>query len=287
LSSVAVITAAVFWTWLWGPIGLLLSTPITVCLLVLGRHVPQLQFLEVILGSDPVLTPEESFYQRLLANDAEEATEQAEEFAKERSLDEFADEVALPVLVRAQADSDRGILPPERRTTVKEAFARILENLFDDSVIETDAAAAGGAKRPEGGFVACVGGRNELDETAAMLLASLLRARGHNAYVFQVDAWTPLGGHPVALRDATVACLSLISTNSAARARHIVRRLRRRSGRARIIVGFWGLRSADPPPPEMLATTSADAIATTVTQAIADIEARLIAPLPLPAPASG
>src|SRR5271166_49860 len=104
LSSIAVIIAAVFWTWLWGPIGLLLSTPLTACLLVLGRHVPQLTFLEILLGSEPVLTPDETFYQRLLAGDPEEATEQAEEFAKEKSLEEFAQQVALPVLARAQAD---------------------------------------------------------------------------------------------------------------------------------------------------------------------------------------
>ena len=131
LSSVAVITAAIFWTWLWGPIGLLLSTPLTACLLVLGRHVPQLRFLDVVLGSEPVLTPDETFYQRLLADDPEEATEQAEEFAKEKSIDEFAAEVAIPVLVRAQADSDSGVLPPEQRATVKESFAKILENLVD------------------------------------------------------------------------------------------------------------------------------------------------------------
>ncbi|HEY2538778.1 MAG TPA: AI-2E family transporter, partial [Stellaceae bacterium] len=188
LSSIAVIIAAVFWAWLWGPIGLLLSTPITVCLLVLGRHVPQLRFLDVMLGSEPVLTPDETFYQRLLAGDPEEATEQAEEFAKERSLDEFAEEVALPMLARAQAGSDRGILPPERREMIKDNFARILENLFDDSVIEADPEPDREASPPESGFIACVAGRNELDEAAAMLLASLLQARGHRAYVFEVDA---------------------------------------------------------------------------------------------------
>ena len=112
LSSVALIAAATFWTWLWGPIGLLLSTPLTVCLVVLGRHVPQLEFLDVMLGNQPVLAPDETFYQRLLANDPEEATEQAEEFVKERSLAEFFDEVAIPALVRAQVDSDEGALSP-------------------------------------------------------------------------------------------------------------------------------------------------------------------------------
>src|SRR5258707_1195364 len=97
------ITAATFWTRLWGPIGLLLSTPLTVCLVVLGRHVPQLVFLELLLGDTPVLAPDETFYQRLLANDPEEATKQAEEFVKERPLAEFFDEVVIPALLRAQA----------------------------------------------------------------------------------------------------------------------------------------------------------------------------------------
>ena len=277
LSSIAVIIAAIFWTWLWGPIGLLLSTPLTACLLVLGRHVPQLTFLDVMLGSDPVLTPDETFYQRLLAGDPEEATEQAEEFAKEKSLEEFAQEVALPVLVRAQSDSDRGILPPERRATVKDGFARILENLFDNSVINSEAAPEAGAVAVDSGFVVCLAGRNELDEAAAMLLASLLRARGHHAYVFPPDSPAALGGHRVALRDAAVVCLSLISTSSAARARHIVRRLRRRAPRARIVAGFWGLGGGDAPAPDTLAITSADAIATTLDEAITEIEARLTA----------
>jgi predicted PurR-regulated permease PerM len=272
LSSIAVIIAAVFWAWLWGPIGLLLSTPVTVCLLVLGRYVPQLQFLEVMLGSEPVLTPAETFYQRLLAGDPEEATEQAEEFAKERSIDEFAEEVALPMLARAQADSDHRILPPERRETIKHGFARIIENLFDDTVIDTNPEPDQEASPPEGGFIACVAGRNELDEAAAMLLAGLLQARGHRAYVFEVDAAGALGGHRIALRDASVLCLSLISTSSPARARQIVRRLRRRAPRARIIVGFWGLGAAEKPPSDMLPVTSAHAIATTLTEAIAEIE---------------
>ena len=284
LSSVAVIIAAVFWTWLWGPIGLLLSTPLTACLLVLGRHVPQLTFLDVMLGSEPVLTPDETFYQRLLADDPEEATEQAEEFAKEKSIAEFVEEVAVPVLARAQSDSDRGILPPERRETIKDAFAKILENLFEDSVIEEDPA-ADAASPPDSGFVVCIAGRNELDEAAAMLLASLLRARGRAAYVFAPDSPAALGAQRVSLRDAAVVCLSLISTGSAARARHIVRRLRRRAPRSRIVVGFWGIGAGDRLPDDALAVTGADAVATTLSEAIDEIEERMAAAAPLAAPA--
>jgi len=287
LSSIAVIIAAVFWTWLWGPIGLLLSTPLTACLLVLGRHVPQLRFLDVMLGSEPVLTPDETFYQRLLADDPEEATEQAEEFVKMKSLDEFAEEVAIPVLARAQADSDSGVLAAERRAMVKEGFAKILENLFDDAVVEADPAAENGSAGPENGFIVCMAGRNELDEAAAMLLASLLRARGHAAYVFPADSPAALGGRRVALRDAAVVCLSLISTGSPARARHIVRRLRRRASRARIVLGLWGHAAGDASSIDARSVTSADMVAGTLAEAIAAIEERMAAVPPLAATVGG
>ena len=125
-----------FWTWLWGPVGLLLSTPLTVCLVVLGRHVPQLQFLDVMLGNQPVLAPDETFYQRLLANDPEEATEQAEEFVKQRSLAEFFDEVVIPALIRAQIDSDDGALLPERRLMIKQGVRAMLEDLSDEATAD-------------------------------------------------------------------------------------------------------------------------------------------------------
>ncbi|HEY3910655.1 MAG TPA: AI-2E family transporter [Stellaceae bacterium] len=285
LSSVAVIIAAVFWTWLWGPIGLLLSTPLTACLLVLGRHVPQLRFFDVMLGSEPVLTPDEMLYQRLLADDPEEATEQAEEFINDKSLGEFADEVAIPMLARAQADSDSGLLPAERRTIVKKGFANLLENLFEDSAIDPDAAAdSGESGSPDRGFVACVSGRNELDEAAAMLLASLLRARGRAADVFAADSPAALGNSRVSLRDAAIVCLSLISTSSPARARHIVRRLRRRAPRAPILAGFWGVGAAGAAPSDELAVSAADAVATTLGEAIAEVEKRgAAAPRPIAA----
>src|SRR6516225_2280501 len=127
LSPIAVIMAAVFWTWLWGPIGLLLSAPLTTCLVVIGRRVPHLEFFDVILGNQPVLAPEETFYQRLLAGDPEEAAEQAEEAAEGRTLAEFFDEVAIPALTSAQADSDRGVLTPNRRVEIREAVRSMLE----------------------------------------------------------------------------------------------------------------------------------------------------------------
>jgi len=246
LSSVALIAAATFWTWLWGPVGLLLSTPLTVCLVVLGRHVPQLEFLDVMLGNQPVLAPDETFYQRLLANDPEEATEQAEEFMKERSLGEFFDEVAIPALVMAQIDSDDGALLPERRLMIKQGVQAMLENLSDEATADpasghSTSPVIGGAPR-----ILCIAGRNELDEAAALLLVHLLRlehpctiAEALPAEALKADRYHS------SLEEAMVICLSLISTQSAVRARYLMRRLQRRAPRARVLVGFWRLDPGD------------------------------------------
>jgi len=246
LSSVALIAAATFWTWLWGPVGLLLSTPLTVCLVVLGRHVPQLEFLDVMLGNQPVLAPDETFYQRLLANDPEEATEQAEEFMKERSLGEFFDEVAIPALVMAQIDSDDGALLPERRLMIKQGVQAMLENLSDEATADPAPGRSAAPVISAAPRILCVAGRNDLDEAAALLLVHLLRlehpvtiAEALPAEALKADRYHP------SLEEAMVICLSLISTQSAVRARYLMRRLQRRAPRARVLVGFWRLDPGD------------------------------------------
>jgi predicted PurR-regulated permease PerM len=278
LSSVALIAAATFWTWLWGPIGLLLSTPLTVCLVVLGRHVPQLQFLNVMLGSEPVLTPVETFYQRILANDPEEATEQAEEFAKNSSLTEFFDEVAVPALARAQADSDRGVLSLEDRATFQRAIAAMIENLLEDEDATTAPGHAAGPKPEALSGVVCVAGRNELDEAAALLLVNVLRLERH------IDIGAPLSADALSadtaylplFKDAVVVCLSLISTSSPARARFLVRRIRRRAPRAQILVGFWGSPTREVAAEEMARASSVQAVAFSLRDAVATIDSMLL-----------
>jgi len=269
LSPVAVIVAPIFWTWLWGPVGLLLATPLTVCLVVLGRYVPQLQFLDILLGNRPVLSPEESFYQRLLARDPEEATEQVEEFARGKSIDAFFDEVAIPALLMAQADSDRGALSAERRAVIAAGFATILENLAEDGVIEADAA---DTAEP---LIACLAGRNELDLAAAWLLEHMLRSSGHRVVVFSPDAVSPFNIDRLPLNGVAVLCLSLISTTATARVRYLVRRIRRRARRAHLVIGFWGQNRADFSVEEATAATAADAVVTTMAAAIPEIEAAL------------
>ena len=231
LSPLAIIVAAVFWTTLWGAVGLLLSTPLTVCLVVLGRHVPQLQFFEVLLGDQPVLAPEVKFYQRVLAGDPHEAEELVEDLFEERSLEEVLDGVILPALVFADQDRQRGVLEPGRVMTVAGHIADIVQDLAELAEIPE---AADDAVR-----VLCVGARHGLDTAAAAALAQLLRHRGLAAEV--ADAGTILhGGGPTA-RPA-VLCLSYLTPDATRQARRLTLRLRARLGRKTpCCVGLWGL----------------------------------------------
>jgi len=129
LSPLAVVVAAIFWSWLWGPIGLILSMPLTLCLVVLGRHVERLTFLEVLLGDRPALTPVESFYQRILAGDADEAQDHAELLLKDRSLSWYYDEVALRGLQLAAEDAQRGVLLREQLERVKNTIKKLVSEL--------------------------------------------------------------------------------------------------------------------------------------------------------------
>jgi predicted PurR-regulated permease PerM len=280
LSAVAVIAAAVFWTWLWGVIGLLLATPVTVCLVVLGRYVRNLQFLDVLLGNRPVLSPEESLYQRLLARNPEEATEQAEEFARETSIEAFFDSVAVPALALAQADADRGALAPYQRAVIAEGFAALLDNLAEDAPATPLAAMRGPLRGADAArdaaAVALIAARNELDLAAAWLLQYLLRVRGHRTVVYSPDAVSAFAVDELPLRGISVVCLSLVSTSSTTQLRYLVRRLRRRARRATIVIGNWGHRS-DPAfsAAEATAATAADRVVTSLAEALAAIEAAL------------
>ena len=132
LSPVAVLVAAVVWTTLWGPVGLLLSTPLTVCLVVLGRHVPQLAFFDVLLGDEPALPPELKFYQRLLARDPDEATELAEEYLEDEPLEKLYDGVIIPALGLAEHDRLRGSLDRASVQGMAEDTIGIVEYLMEE-----------------------------------------------------------------------------------------------------------------------------------------------------------
>jgi predicted PurR-regulated permease PerM len=142
LSPFSVVVAAIFWSWIWGPIGLILSTPLTLCLLVLGRHVRRLEFLDVLLGDQPALTPIETFYQRALAGDPDEALEQAEALLRERSLSAYYDEVVLKGLQLAADDVLRGRVTAPQLSRIEAATNDLVDGLdgfTDDEPVTDDA----------------------------------------------------------------------------------------------------------------------------------------------------
>jgi predicted PurR-regulated permease PerM/methylmalonyl-CoA mutase cobalamin-binding subunit len=273
LSAVAVVAAALFWTWLWGGSGLLLATPMTVCLVVFARYIRPLQFLDILLGNRPVLSPQESLYQRLLARNPEEATEQAEEYARETSIEAFFDTVAIPALIMAQADTDRGVLTPHQRAIIAEGFDRLLDNLAESGSPEQHDLGPDGDVAP----TAVIAARNELDLAAAKLLAYLLRQRGLRARVHDPELLASFAVEDLPLRDVSVICLSVLSASSAAQLRYLVRRLRRRGRQARIVIGHWDRRDdAGFSLAEATAAAAADQVVTSLPAALAAIEAALV-----------
>jgi predicted PurR-regulated permease PerM len=260
LSPVAVIASATFWTWLWGPIGLVLATPLTMCLVVVGRHVDRLNFLEVMFGDEPPLTPAELVYQRMLARDPVEAAEQAEIFLKEKPLVTYYDEILLEGLKLAQADVERGLLDEERMQQFRDSVAEIVDDLsgHKDIVAPDEPADAEAplaqldkaetactvALLPErwrsGKPVMCVPGIGLLDEATAIVLAQLVERRGIGARTEQADALSMSRIFSLDAKDVVLICLCYVENASSAQIRYAVRRLRRRAPEAFILVALFG-----------------------------------------------
>jgi predicted PurR-regulated permease PerM len=266
ISPVAVVVAAMFWTWLWGPIGLLLSTPLTVCLDVLGRHVDRLRFLDILLGSRPALNPAESFYHRILSGNSDEAFEQAENMLKKSSLSNFYNEVAIEGLRLAAIDAHRGALDRNSIQKIRAAVEGLVTDLsqFDDVKLSTSITPAAAADESEqtasessalpvlrrdelqGAWaspnaVLCIPGHGPLDEAAADILAQILEKHGFGVRVEKHQVVSSgnvfhLGGDGVAL-----VCLSYIDVGDApARARAAIRRVKRQMPNVAVLAGLWG-----------------------------------------------
>lgn len=235
LSPVSVIIAAIFWTWLWGPIGLIISTPVTLCLVVLGRHVKALEFFDVLLGDRPALMPAEGFYQRVLADNADEALAQAETMLGDRDLATYYDEIVLEALKLAALDAARGTIDGARIRKMNRTMMAVIDELSGhvDDEAQTGVAV-------EGGSIMCVAGRGPFDNTVTAMLAQIIERHG---FVPRIVA------HQAATRDAmsrldlsgvkTVIISYLELTGSPAHLRFLVRRLRHKAPQARIIVGLW------------------------------------------------
>src|SRR6185436_14142261 len=222
LSPVAIVVSTLFWALLWGPIGLLLATPLTVCLVVLGRHIEALEFIEVLLGDEPALEPEERFYQRLLAGNATEAADQAEKQLKEQSLSAYYDSVPMKALALAQTDSAHGKLPRDKQLAMRDTVAEIVDDL-SDYADEAPDPKEGEPAEPQipiilkeqlpaswqvDHCVLCIASRSPLDEAAAEMLAQLLEKHGLAAMVQPFTDVASVKTFKIDALDAPLVCLS-------------------------------------------------------------------------------
>jgi predicted PurR-regulated permease PerM len=271
LSPIAIIVAAVFWTMLWGPAGLLLSTPLTVCLAVLGRHIPQLQFFDVLLGSEPVLDPEVKFYQRILAGDPEEAGELADDFLEEETLDALYDEVIMPALVFAEQDRLRGVLDRTRQNAVARDTMLVIDELIAEDAVAREAAEE---KTPLAGpSILCIGARRSLDEAAAAMFAHLLHRRGFAAEALPSEALAIRNLSQLERDDVGLICLSCVNPRALQHARRLVHRLRRHFGaHVTILLALWNAKPAEGEPDDALEATGADRLTTSLPDAVRQVE---------------
>lgn len=282
LSPVAIVISTLFWTLLWGPVGLLLATPLTVCLVVLGRHIEALRFIEVLLGDEPALEPEERFYQRLLAGDGTEAADMAEDGLREQSLSAYYDAVAIKALALAHSDAAQGKLSHEKQLKIRDTIEEVVEDLreHEDRNLDPDAEAgdalpmlapaqvsgAWGVERA----VLCVASRSPLDEAASVLFAQLLARHGLSAKVQPFADVVSARSFKIDTPDAPLVCLSYFGImGNPAHVRYLIRRLRRLMPRARFLAGFWMLGGQQVKAEEWRAAVGAQLVATSLSQALA------------------
>lgn len=279
ISSLAILVAAVFWSMLWGPVGLILSTPLTVCLMLVGRYVPQLSFLEVLLGDEPVLSPYELFYQRLLAKDQDEARNIAEAQLQEKSLEGLYEAVVIPALGLSEEDRHSGAVEEPTSEFVYQSTRELIDDLGDgtakkdapdeaiDSNIENNGATD---SRPAGFEIVCLPARDEADELVGMMLAQLLEQAGHRATYLAIGTVHDML-EQVAHGGYAAVCVSALPPFAVGQARSLCKRLRARFPDLRIVVGLWGFTGGVLKAQERLGPGATDAAATKLSEALLQI----------------
>ena len=267
ISTIGILVSAVFWTWLWGPVGLLMATPLTVCLVVMGRYVPQLQFLDVLLGDQPPLPIEAQVYHRLLAMDSAEVGTLLESCMKERTVAEFYDKVLIPALILAERDRHRGELSPERQEFIDTTMRDWIEELAGRTVEDGSL----GIERADGGVVAerlvCVPAHDVADELAGHMFAQLA-VRGGTPAVLEYDMPRSEVLRSLAEIGAEQVFISALAPFAYAQAREVCRDLRAHFPGLRIVVALWDLRSEAERYRKRLTAAGADEVVASLEDAV-------------------
>jgi hypothetical protein len=247
LSPAAVVFSAMFWTWLWGPIGLLLATPLTVCISVVGRYIPQWSFLNVMLSGEPALPTPVRFYQRLVALEYEEALDLAEQFVKEHGLASLFECVLLPALLMAKRDRLRASLEERRERFVFESLLRLAEELNDR---KPDDEKSGDKKSgnhkaaekpaPASTPAVCIApAQDDADYIAAVMLARLIDPQRYQALLLSKEMLAAELVDRVAEISGKTLCISAVPPSAAANAAYLCKRLRNRFPQQKIVVALW------------------------------------------------
>ncbi|MGA9571066.1 MAG: AI-2E family transporter [Candidatus Acidiferrales bacterium] len=254
ISSLAILVAAIFWTAIWGPIGLVLSTPLTVCLLVVGRHVPRLRFLQILLGDEPALTPDSRFYQRLLAMDHREARQVLEKCLEGKTLEELYDSVLIPALSLAEQDRHENRLEDANQKFICQSTRELIDEFWEprseERATAVDDGEAGGASRiaawrdRQSQKIVCVPARDEADEIVAIMLAQVLETAGHRAQSIPLGTASEMLAH-VKEEKPDVVCISALPPFAIPHVRSLYAKLRAQDEKLRIVVGLWNF-SDDP-----------------------------------------
>jgi predicted PurR-regulated permease PerM len=267
VSEVALLVAAAFWTFLWGPIGLVLSNPLMVCLVVLGKYVPHLEFLSVLVGDEPALEPEVSFYQRVLARDQDEATQLVLERVKSGDPDRIYDEVLVPALNYAKRDRARDTLTDADEQFVLQATREIVEDLGERHQTAEDTAArvADGEPSdvPKVRILGCPA-RDEADRLGLFMLEQVLDGSKWEIEISAVSALTAEVVEMVADKEPAMICIGALPPGGLAHTRYLCKRLKSRYPNARILVGQWGLKDNLAQHQERLKEAGAEVITTTL-----------------------
>jgi predicted PurR-regulated permease PerM len=272
ISSLAILVAAIFWGMLWGPVGLILSTPLTVCLILLGKYVPQLSFLEILLGDEPVLSPQAHFYQRLLALDDEEARDIAEKYLKENPLGSLYDSVLVPALGLAEQDRHMNALDEVRSKFIHQSTRELIDELYDISLNEgrssdDDLSAVELAVPSPGSRIVCIPARDEADEIVGIMVMQLLRRAGYDAHVLPIGPVATMLDQVKELRP-DIVCVSALPPFAAGQAKSLCKHLRQRSPKVKIVLGLWDYPGGAAKAQERVGLTSADVIGTAMVQIV-------------------
>ncbi len=252
LSAIAIILAALFWTWLWGPVGLLLAVPLTVCIVVMGRYIPELGYLNVLLGVEPVLSPEARFYQRLVARDQDEAVTLAEEYKNENGAEKLFDAVLIPALALMETDRHRGALDHETARFAGDTMRQILDQLGENG------------EHPTSAHVCILPARDEADEIAGAMLVRLLPG----AQLFSAKSLATEKLERLSNDACRVVCISAVPPHAASHAGYLARRLKKQFPNLRVVVALWTSEAIDKLKPR-LQNAGVDDVATRVPDVLA------------------